>query len=54
MDNKTIARNFYEAISAGRLDIIDEVERSYRRAGLHPVSRTTRDGWTALALHASW
>ena len=25
MDNKTIARNFYEAISAGKLDIIDEV-----------------------------
>lgn len=25
MDNKTIARNFYEAINAGKLDIIDEV-----------------------------
>jgi ribosomal protein L11 methyltransferase len=41
-------------VSGVRSSLVDDVERSYRRAGLHPVSRTTRDGWTALALHASW
>ena len=32
----------------------DDVARAYRRLGLHMVSTSSRDGWVALLLHASW
>ena len=32
----------------------DDVARAYRRLGLHVVSTSSRDGWVALLLHASW
>jgi ribosomal protein L11 methyltransferase len=41
-------------VSGVRSSLSVDVERSFRRAGLRLVSRTTRDGWTALVLHASW
>jgi ribosomal protein L11 methyltransferase len=41
-------------LSGIRSSLSDDVERSYRRAGLRLVRRTTRDGWTALMVHASW
>jgi len=41
-------------VSGVRSSLSGDVERSYRRTGLRLVSRTTRDGWTALALHAPW
>jgi ribosomal protein L11 methyltransferase len=41
-------------LSGIRSSLSDDVERSYRRSGLRLISRTTRDGWTALMLHASW
>ncbi|HKT80563.1 MAG TPA: 50S ribosomal protein L11 methyltransferase [Vicinamibacterales bacterium] len=34
--------------------VAPDVERVYRRAGLHPVSTRARDGWVALVLDASW
>jgi ribosomal protein L11 methyltransferase len=41
-------------VSGVRSSLSVDVEGSFRRAGLRLVSRTTRDGWTALVLHASW
>ena len=31
-----------------------EVDRAYRRLGMHLVGRTSRSGWVALILRASW
>jgi ribosomal protein L11 methyltransferase len=31
-----------------------DVEQAYRRAGLTPAGRDTRDGWTVLTFRASW
>jgi ribosomal protein L11 methyltransferase len=41
-------------VSGARSSLGGDVERSYCRTGLRLVSRTARDGWTALVLHASW
>jgi len=34
--------------------VADDVDRAYRRLGMHHVRSTTREGWTALVMHASW
>jgi ribosomal protein L11 methyltransferase len=34
--------------------VADQVAHTYRRLGMKPVDRTSRDGWTALMLRPSW
>jgi ribosomal protein L11 methyltransferase len=41
-------------LSGIRTSLARDVERAYRRAGMQQVGAQSRDGWTALILHASW
>ena len=52
--SRCVGSNGRLILSGIRSSLSDDVERSYRRTGLRLLSRTTRDGWTALTWHASW
>ena len=34
--------------------VAPDVERAYSRLGMRPAASTTRGGWTALVMRASW
>jgi ribosomal protein L11 methyltransferase len=34
--------------------VAPDVERVYHRLGMQPLGRSTRAGWTALVMHATW
>ena len=34
--------------------VAQEVEQAYRRLGMQPARATSRSGWVALVLRASW
>jgi ribosomal protein L11 methyltransferase len=51
---RCVGRGGRLVLSGIRSSLAGEVERAYRRRGMHPVHSAARGGWTALTLHASW
>lgn len=52
--SQRVAHNGRLILSGIRSSLVQDVERAYRRVGMRQVRTETRDGWSALTLHASW
>ena len=52
--SRRVERSGRLVLSGIRSTISRDVEQAYVRVGMRAVSAQTRDGWTALTLHASW
>jgi ribosomal protein L11 methyltransferase len=51
---RRVARHGRLVLSGIALSVEPDVERAYRRLAMRRVGRTSRDGWVALVLQASW
>ena len=52
--SRRVERRGRLVLSGIRSTVSRDVEQAYVRVGMRTISAHTRDGWTALTLHASW
>lgn len=52
--SRRVGRQGLLVLSGIRATLASDVDRAYRNAGMRHVAMTSRDGWVALVLRASW